>query len=472
MKNVSLIDSFHDGKKTWKLLGPDGEPIQAFEVFSIALIRRHPYNTRSAYCRSIAVFIDYLFEAAATLGASPGDLTRSQLVAVIESYVEWLVVGESSGSEIARAVCATYPSPLVGASTRTQALAALTKFLALSEVLRDQVEQMAAEGLLHLQVAAEPLMPELTEQRELTDFERQALRARSMLAGCISGGPKLMKACVFPNQLIAPYFDQERAFPFDKVPTLIGSFTTYRDKALYALIAATGCRGHEALQLLWDDIDIGARKVRLVDPARRPNCPSYQALTAEERERLSWKGRATEETLLIQPFTDMFFQNLELYLRHEYLPHGRHRFVFQYAAPGKPGRPYFLSAASSRLEVFNRAKAKAGMDLDLDNAGHGLRHMYGVYAVNYFPRQDGGYGLPIAVVQKIMGHRSRDATEKYARVDKDMIAAELEFANNLVYGRGTPVTLLELKRNALQAQLAAVEAALTSPPTALPGGRS
>lgn len=469
MKNVSLIDSYHDGKKTWKLLGPDGMPLQVFEVFSIALIRRHPVNTRSAYCRGVAAFIDYLYEAAYVMESSLGSLTRTELVAVIESYIEWLVEGSAAGSSIARAVDASYPSPLASASTKTQAIAAVTKFLSLSEVLRDHSEQMAQEGLVQLQVDDQPLLPSLNTTRELTSFERQALRARSMLAGCIAGRPQLMKNCVFPNQSAAPYFDQERAFPFDKVPSLIEAFTTHRDKALYAFIAASGCRQHEALQLLWDDIDIGARKVRLVDPARRPNCASYLALAPVERERLAWKGRTTEETLLIQPFVDMFFYHLEQYLRHEYLPHGQHRFVFQYSPPGKPGKPYFLSAVPSRTEVFNRAKAKAGLAQNLDNAAHSLRHMYGVYTVNYFPRPDGSYGLPMAVVQKIMGHRSRDATEKYARVDKDLITAELAFANDLVFGRDTPMTLLELKRNALLKQLADVEEAIQQP-AALLGG--
>ena len=121
MKNVTLIDSYHNSKRTWKLLGPDGEPIVAFEVFAIALLRKYPFNTRSAYCRSVAAFIDYLFEAAAVLDAPLGALKRSELVAVIESFVDWLVAGASASSEIARAVAAVYPSPQSGASTRTQA---------------------------------------------------------------------------------------------------------------------------------------------------------------------------------------------------------------------------------------------------------------------------------------------------------------------------------------------------------------
>ena len=35
MKNVTLIDSYHNSKRTWKLLGPDGEFIKKF-AFSMS----------------------------------------------------------------------------------------------------------------------------------------------------------------------------------------------------------------------------------------------------------------------------------------------------------------------------------------------------------------------------------------------------------------------------------------------------
>jgi hypothetical protein len=81
MKNVTLLDSQKDGKATWRLLGPDGSPLDSFTAFADSLLRKHSFNTRLAYCRHLAEFLDYLFEAAAALDiANPSQgFTRALL---------------------------------------------------------------------------------------------------------------------------------------------------------------------------------------------------------------------------------------------------------------------------------------------------------------------------------------------------------------------------------------------------------
>lgn len=466
MKHFTLIESFSQGKKTWRLLGLDGQPLAPFDLFAQALLRKSPVNTRESYCRHVALFLDYLAEAGELLAETTDQVAfrKTQLVDVIDSFPDWMIAGGSGVTEMAKTLAARYPSPMVKGATADLAMSAVKKFLKLSERIRRQLEELESVGLASGFVDKHELIPGLGEQRELTRFERQAMLTRSMMAGVLSGGPRLIEACVFPTVVATtPYFNTDRAFPFDKVPALIDAFTTHRDKAMYALMAATGCRGHEAFQLLLDDIDIAKRTVKLVDPFSRPEHPSYLALPAAQREKLAWKGRETEETLLIQPFADMFFTHLEAYLRHEYLPHGKHRFVFQYSVAGDPGRPYFLCSRPSQAEVFNLAAKKSALDAVLPNGKHSLRHMYGVYLLNYFPRSDGTYGLPMPMVQKLMGHATQGATEKYARHDQDLIQAELEYANALVFGTKTPMTLLEMKRGALLRQLAEVEQAMGQP---------
>jgi hypothetical protein len=61
-KNVTLRPRTVDGKPSCKLLGPDGLPIAAFDAFAHSL-RKDPLNTRRAYCRHVAEFLDYLIEA-------------------------------------------------------------------------------------------------------------------------------------------------------------------------------------------------------------------------------------------------------------------------------------------------------------------------------------------------------------------------------------------------------------------------
>lgn len=460
MKNVSLIDVEVDGRQSFGLLDPDGRRIAAFDAFANSLLR-NPLNTRTAYCRNLAKFFDYLFEATKHLVPSTAALTRDDLIDVLVAYREYLVYGDRSGNQLARQVHSTLPSPMVTAASCDLMHAPLRRFIELSESLRRHLDELSRHGLLTSAVDPVPLLPSVGT-RQVKQHQSTALLASSMLAGVISGGPKLLKEAALPSVGGAAPYDEKRAFPFDAAVPLLNAMPSWRDKALYAFCAASGCRISEALQLLWADIRTSDGTVKLVDPSRRANDESYLALEPRERDKLVWKGRATQATLLIEPFASMFFEALEQYMRLEYTPHGLHQFVFQHRRKGMEGRPYFLSAASSRNEVFQAAIAACIAEED-DRIGlgvHSLRHLYGTYLLNYFPRADGSYGLPIGLVKQLMGHKSITSTERYARHDVDLLQAELAFANAMVFGSGAVKSLNQMKRDALQAKLTAVERAI------------
>lgn len=454
LKNVSLLDSQKDGSATWRLLGPNGLPLDSFTAFADSLIRKHPFNTRVAYCRHLAEFLDYLFEAASALQtANPGQrFTRALLQQVIEAYDAYLVLGSSSGNRIALLVDASKPSPRHSPTTSALMHAPVRKFLKVSETLRAEMEELTQQGLRNDVVDPQPLLPDLDTAAPVSRHQRQAMAATSMIAGVIAGGPKLIRSATLPTISPQVAYQDSRAFPYDAIGDFIDHLPTYRDKSLYALLAASGCRSHEALQLLIDDIDIDERGVALRSPHSRLNQPSYLSLLPEERDRLAWKGRTTERTLLIEPFAQLFFANLEHYLRTEYVPHGHHRFLFQFLRAGMEGRPYFLSAASSRNEVFKRAAAVVGV-ADRVHGPHSLRHAYGTYLLNYFPRVNGDYGLPLPFVQQLMGHANVKSTMKYARYDEELMRLELQHANAMVFDGATPKSVLQLKLEALNAQV-------------------
>jgi len=457
-KNVTLVETEVNGKLSWRLLDPDGRPIAAFDVFA-KILERRPLNTRKNYLYWLAEFIDYLFEAVAfnTDGIA---ISREGLLEIIEAYDDYLVLGAASDNSIVKRVCNTMPSPGISKNSSATKHAAIRKFLKVSERYRKQMVELSEAGYLSEKVSNQQLIEGIFERRELNLFERQAMARNSVLAGCISRGPQLIAEAVLPTSTPNITYDYERAFPFDRVGDVVLHLPSYRDKALYLFCAASGCRISEVLQLLWDDVDIAKQKVYLIDPKSRPNSPSYLALKPVERDQLVWKGRATKLTLLIEPFASMFFDALASYLRYEYVPHGRHKFVFQYSFKGEKGRPYFLATASSRNDILNRAIKKSGI---LGVSGpHSFRHMYGTYLLNYFPRINGTYGLPIGLVQKLMGHMQLKDTEKYARPDKDLIEAELQFANMSIYGNGNVKSINELKREILLAKLREIESALLS----------
>ncbi|WP_250502293.1 tyrosine-type recombinase/integrase [Caballeronia sp. AZ7_KS35] len=456
LKNVTIVPEDKDGQRSWKLLGPDGKRIAAFDAFANSLLRKCSLRTRIAYCYQLARFLDYVFEAAALLGCAGQTIARSTLEEVIEAYDDYLVIGAASGKCIARLVDSTIPSPKSSGATSAQAHAAIRRFLKLSERVRRELSELAQPIPENCAVDEVRLFSDIKSREVIKGPQRAALIQHSIIAGVVAGGPKFIENAIASTASAKVDYDKSRAFPFDKIGDFIRCLPSYRDKSAYSLFAASGCRGHEGRQVLFDDIDVAHAKVFLVDPASRRNHSSYLYLQPREREMLSWKGRTTHETLLIEPFATMFFENLELYLKHEYIPHGLHRFVFQYSSQQCLGRPYFLSDASGRRSIFKKAVEKVGIQTRI-GGDHSLRHAYGTYALNYFPRMNGEYGLPLAFVQQIMGHKYASNTSKYAQYDKDLLQEELKHANSVVFGEGLPKSVRELKLQALNALVAKLE---------------
>lgn len=102
MNNVSLIESYDNGKKIWKLINNNGDEFKSFNIFSKLLLKRYKENTRFSYSRSVALFIDYIEEVNITYSDTP--ITKSFLIAVIESFFDWLVYGGNSGNELAKKI--------------------------------------------------------------------------------------------------------------------------------------------------------------------------------------------------------------------------------------------------------------------------------------------------------------------------------------------------------------------------------
>lgn len=459
-KNVSLRRRTLNGKPTWLLLGPDARPVDAFDAFAHSL-RNGPKNTLDSYCRHLAEFMDYLIEVSVVV--APGrHLTKLELAEAVEAYGDYLAMGADATNDLARLVAAHLPPGKNASATLVTKKAAVRRFLNLSEEVRKELAELALlrGDATVVPIDGDPLLPGLGQRRELKPYEVRAMEANSMLAGVIADGPKLVQSVVLGGPTADTSYDERRAFPYDKVMELIDAMPTHRDKAQYALLAASGCRTHEGLQMLIEDMDVVDGTVRLVDPTSRQSHLSYRYLAPDDRAKLAWKGRTTEITLLIEPFASTFFEALQKYLELEHIPHGKHDFVFQYLSGAERGMPYFLSEASTRVERFHKVCRHVGVTLPPGTGPHSLRHMYGTYLLNYFPRANGDYGLPVPMVQQLMGHADQKSTLKYARYDKDLLKLEIQNANRVLFRHGTPKNLLELKLEVLESQIAKIRAQL------------
>lgn len=439
MKNFILVEAPLTSEAKYLLLHLDpGLPDNAreFEPFShytTWLARRgYAHNTAKLYSEHVGRFIDYVYEASKTQFPADVEVT---IQTIIYSYQAYLLFGKNATNPIARKLAESLgKEKLTSHNSLSQTIeSSIRWFLQVSEARNNIVpDQLFSPFYLN--------RTEYRSQRELS-----AQKANSWLAAVIrdslnSALPKRKKDKLFPQAKRRERKNDKQpfktiAFPIERSVDLVRqakpsrSKTFYRDMTFYALLAATGARTSEALQLRMPDIDSDEFAVFLRDPFARKT----PGITEEEYELLSWKGRETELTYMIEPFAGIFWENLEKYLTLEYNSSVSHDFVFQ----SSDGRPFFASDRSSRDKTFKQYAKTSGLPDVTGISPHSLRHMYGTYTLNYMPVPDHSVpGLPITYVKILMGHSSITSTIKYAKHDTDIVEAYLQHANQYVTQRG------------------------------------
>lgn len=426
MKHFVMLKAPANRTERFLLLTSEGEEFEPFMMTMKNLSRKgYSNNTIEQYAGHIARFIDYVYEAS----EHTQNVTAEFIHEVVYGYKNYLLFGHDASDELTKKIALVLkPGKKTSSSSLLPIGAAIKYFLTLSDVKALSV----GEKTLFDNVS-------LPEQRKLNKLEKSKLKKHSMLAGVIRGGANFTKQTnsLFGKRTKSSSEEYKRdEMPFDKVGELINKAHSYRDKTIYSLLGASGGRQHEILQMRMSDYDLNKREVYLIDPFTRDNTD----LSQDEYKKLSWKGRATKETFLIEPFKTAFFENLKNYIRYERVAHGLHDFIFQQ----RNGRPYFATARQSRIDAFNSLKKKIGLQGIKEITGHSIRHMYGCYTLNYLPISD-RFGLPMAIVKVLMGHSDIKSTNLYARHDKDRIKAEIEYANQMIFGLEGSLSLNEIK---------------------------
>ncbi|MDP2030558.1 MAG: site-specific integrase [Thiobacillus sp.] len=429
------------------LLDDSGSPVEAFSHFC-ERNRDYKFATQKRYSEVVAHFIDYLIEAKA-FGIA---VTKRHLNAVIDSYPLLLRDGSdalcarlSKSVEehpediwLLRVAKALDKSPIQPASF-SNTLSPINRFLRLSEALAAEAfEQATLAGMAHNNNHKD-LIEALSGADALSEFEKRRMRQNSVLGSVIRfrgrglERPRRIRATIETAQVDVRHLD----FPIDFVTLLANVATSWRDRALWLLLAASGIRISEALNLQWSDIDIENQKVFVLDPAGRR---FGQDMTVAERRK--FKGRTVSFTYLIQPFRQAFFHALEMYVKHELVPpqdKADAGFVFQYIEGTRRGKPYVGVSNSALNANFKAACARAQIPGPAPSGIrkwtiHSLRHLYGVYMLNDFPvdAQAGRYGLELVEVQMLMGHRNINSTRHYARKTRRNLENKLAQADQLL----------------------------------------
>lgn len=463
--HVDMYATVRNGRKTYRLLSADELQNTFFDNWAYQLSRSVKYKTLSTYCYAVKTMLNYVAEIA----FQNGGLTSSLLADALQNYESFLVFGTSSSIEMVRKAARVLGDRNLSGSSIVTNFAGVNRFIDASEMLRKGLIELEERGVI-TSASLSDFSLRTSVRIKAPPGVRSALKSNSWLSGCIAGGARRIKRAGLspiskPSDLAFTdeFGGDELAFPIDKCVELIQKAPSLRDKVLWSLIAATGCRVSEALTMLMSDLRPNTKNhenssVVIVDPATRRHV-LINYISEEVINQLPHKGRAHTETYMIEPFASMFWIALAEYKQEERekeksrLAPVCHKFLFRNL---KNGDPMPLSYQT----VYERFKKVARQITGETYGFHSLRHMYGYYLVNHCvnPNPNGSrrYGLDLHRVQKYMGHSDISATKRYARQDAQMLHATLA-AINLARLGGGPRTVREARIAYLTDELSILE---------------
>ncbi|WP_405124396.1 tyrosine-type recombinase/integrase [Pseudomonas alloputida] len=462
---LKLIPTVRNGFRTFRFSTLNDMQDKFLDNWAYKLAREYSYRTVKAYCYAIKSFLTYIFG----LIELEGGVSSQRLQEALNAYESYLVFGVKSDSDIAKKVAILVGSPGLAAASVVSHLAAVNKFIDASEQLHRALDELESKGAIFSRNLT-GFSLEASVGTNVTSIVRAALKRNTWLGACLAGGAnRIKRAGLRPvsKQPEIAYMDEfggdEKTFPIDKCVELIDSATSLRDKVLWSLLSASGCRISEALIMLKEDIDLDPlrldkKKVYVVNPNTRRN-ELIEFLSETTINQLSFKGRDKPDTFLIEPFASLFWKFLAEYLQDEKRKDrlrggsGHHRFLIRNLINGGP----MCLSYQALLERFQKAAFKVAGN----NYGfHSLRHMYGYYLANHCPNPNANsrraYGLDLHMVKEYMGHRDVNTTRKYAREDVQMLHATLA-ASNLIRMGGGPQTVRQTQIAFLKQELLRLE---------------
>ncbi|HHD78995.1 MAG TPA: hypothetical protein ENK98_05090 [Epsilonproteobacteria bacterium] len=236
-----------------------------------------------------------------------------------------------------------------------------------------------------------------------------------------------------------------------KIPDLINTMTTIRDKMIVILLAFGGIRISELLHLYVFDIkrdNNGTAKVTIYNPVEGQHIWIDQnkkkhkdtrrnfleqmygrlprnMLLPEDGLYIGWKGVAEEDSRkhisyvewTVHEMGKAFYKLHKEYIKIRASYNADHPYYFVAESGATKGQP--LRQSSLTAHLYNKFR-KIGLDtLDDGVNPHGLRHYYGYYAANVLE-------LDSDILQVMMRHKSKTSTDIYYHLTEETIRKKLE----------------------------------------------
>ncbi|MGN2389605.1 tyrosine-type recombinase/integrase [Pseudomonas syringae] len=424
LKNVILVRC--DPPRLYE--AATGEPIPAFNAYARSIHKmrgkKRTAATNQQYTGRNAGLMDYLYECRAmgTAQIDPETLNET-----LESYYTFLTEGIYSDDYIIRTVAKRLGRTPITVSSALAYKAAANDFLRKhSALIRDS---LARVRLLNPGIKIEsPTELELMADRKRSKSEIEELRSKIMefkykpdnvhliAQGGLAGGrpPPPRKRKDFPTQHILALI--QNLDPLEKVVAL--------------LQCGGSLRQSETWSIKKSDINLAERTIRVEDP-------NY--LRDPSAKELPFKGRTTAIIYMFEPFKRLFFDALADYLSIRPTTDSDFLLVSDnsdsYGIPlTEVLKPNSLNRKLNRALATSQQKGKIS-DPSNNNqlyTSHSLRHFYGYWARNfvYIPGRP-TVGLTLAEIQVLMGHSKISSTMVYAKIDNEVMMAEIHASDQM-----------------------------------------
>jgi integrase len=433
-KNIceKLKFKLHSGHYCYALIHPEIGRISEYQDYLMLLIERElSTNTVENQAQDLKRFFEYYFSFSDLNKFCELKISSTLLHSIITSFPSYLIQGQSSSSHFAGYAAKTNQAKPVSPKTAARILSTVNSFVQASSELNASLVSLEQTGLVDIDVDQDELFKSLGMRTELDSRVARNVNAKSLLASVVRGGARYTTSKAFKTPRSAQYGAVDKvskAFPLQYIFPLIEAANSSFDRCLWSLLAGTGIRLSEALQILLRDIVVEDESVFVIDPFSRLSL--YSDLPESYIQKISFKGRSTESTYFLEPFKTFFFDSLGLYLLERERTGATHEVLFVSRSSGNDrlGMPLFNSKEISKR--FSRTANKLGIKGSY--TPHSLRHFYGVYCLNFMPLGNGEYGLNVSVVKDLMGHQSEESTKGYAVIDKLVLSTTIEYANKLI----------------------------------------
>ncbi len=394
--------------------------------------RKQSQNSIDATANDLQVFLEYVYNAQEIFFERNICTSSTLLSEIILSYPDYLCFASKSQKLIARETAIITGREPVKKSSANRYLSSVNSFVSASAAHHETLKHAKEHGLIDIDVSSENIHASLLKRRELSSLERKNLRERSVLAQVVSNGGRYTKTNLFATDFIANSnkSDEFKYFPISHLDKLLDVANSYRDRALWALLAGAGLRMSEASQLLVSDVDIINETLNVF--TYRDRVESFVGIKMEDVGRLSFKGRETAEAYFIYPLGKVFFDSIVEYLKHERPKGLGHNYLFVTNGNRSRGRPLFATSRSNRLYGIKNAQKAINCPPKNEKghryALHSLRHFYGYWLLNFHQTPE-GHRFSLQEVQHMIGHAVVNSTKKYAVTDRLIAKEKMRLAN-------------------------------------------